>query len=136
MCSSLISCYHAQADQHQVQYSTSWYSTPTEQHQIQNSNSCQQSLRLLDVDGQSLECVSHSSAVTMLKQTRTRYSTAPAGTPTVDKSGPRQHKVSFRYGTSAKDSRHGVQYTTKPLPATRFSTPAEYSAVQYTIEPK
>jgi hypothetical protein len=37
VCSPLISCYHAQADQHQVQYSTSRYSTPAEQHQIQYS---------------------------------------------------------------------------------------------------
>jgi hypothetical protein len=29
--------------------------------------------RLLAVDGQSLECVPHSAAVTMLKQTSTRY---------------------------------------------------------------
>jgi hypothetical protein len=79
VCSPLFSCYHAQADQHQVQYSTSRYSTPTEQHQVQYSNSCQYAERLLAVDGQSLECVPHSSAVTMLKQTSTRYSTAPTG---------------------------------------------------------
>ncbi len=76
---SSLSYYHAQADQHQVQYSTSEYSTPTEQHQMQYSNSCQYTLRLLAVDGQSVECVPHSS-VTKLKQTSTRYSTAPAGT--------------------------------------------------------
>ncbi len=123
VCSSLISCYHAQADQHQVQYSTSRYSTATEQHQIQYSNSCQDSLRMLAVDDQSRECVPHSSLScyhAQADQHQVQYSTSRYSTPTVDRWI--QDHASIRLATDMihqlKAASKGFQYTTKPAPGT------------------